>query len=385
MTPAKRLENGFKEKITVSIMPDFEDKRLVFQKGKQKELVGYFRTKHHLSFKKLANLLDAGKTTVREYYAEKSNMRRSTFDKLLSFDSEAKKFELFIERQLPLNWGLVKGGVNRVKLITNKISYYARLRELKAQKEQKASGIYKQTIPMHPLISKLLEEDVDLHCILGACLLTDGSLYVDGNSYRINYATTDIELENILLSLLNVLSSGVPKVAYSNKGNQVRVGDANLGEYMLSLSPSYKTSPSWKYESKKEYLAGPQPTLKFLLNCNEQTKIWALRFAFSADGSISLPKDGKPKLELACYHPTLALEWKDFAEKLGLNCHLVKKSRSWCGLAGIQMQRRDMITKFHKLGGFLDGVKISRKSKRYCGMSKNTLLEKVVNSGQGGI
>lgn len=362
-----------------------KDKRLVFAKGKQAELINYFLNKYGLSLRQLGVFLGVSKSTICDYLSERTNIRQSTFQKLCEFDEKANEFNAFIEKRLPLNWGASKGGVSRESLIVDKSAFYARLRKIKAAKEEKFSGITKQTIEKHPLIERLVKENVDLYCILGVCLLTDGSLCVKDNNHRISYYTTDANLEKILLSLLNKLSSNIPKVAYTKKGNVVRVSDVVLGKHMLSLSPNYKTSPSWKYQTKEDYLSESQPTLKFLSNCNEQTKVWILRFGFSADGSISLPQKSKPSLDLACYHPTLVLEWKDFLESLGFKCHLVKNKNSWCGLSGIRMQSLSSIKKFYNLGGFIDGVKISRKSRRFCNIPKNALLEHVVKSGQGGI
>ncbi|GEM_PF-1507687 len=366
------------------LMSDMEDSRLKFEKGKQKELFAYFSNTYKLSCYDLADMLGVSKTTILDYSNEINNIRSTTFQKLVSIDPKARDFEKFIEEKLPLNWGAKKGGVATSRLVKDKDSYYYKLRAIKRFKEEELAKEKKKLLAPHPLIAELKEIGVDLDYILAVCLLTDGSMQVNGNHYRISYATIDPILEKISFSLMNELSWNVPGIGFSKKGNSIRVSDEILGRRLLALSPNFKTSPSW-YQTKEEYLMEPQPTLRFLSKANEATKIWALRFGFTADGSISLSKYNKADLSIACYHPTLALEWKAFLEELGFRCNLLKTKNSWCGLSGVRMQTYAAIKKFHDLGGFIDGVKISKKSKKYRGIPKNQLLKQVIGNGTGWI
>ena len=182
--------------------------------------------------------------------------------------------------------------------------------------------------------------------------------------------------------MLNELSVKAPSITFSKKANLIRVSDEKLGKKLTDLSPTFKTSPTL-HQTVEDYLASPQPTLCFLYKCNKQTKIWAIRFGFTADGSISLPINGKSQLAIACYNPSLSQEWKKLLESFGLSCKIHANRASWCGIAGVRIQNYPSIKKFYDLGGFIDGVKISRKSKWYCGMAKNELLERIVNMGKG--
>ena len=111
----------------------------------------------------------------------------------------------------------------------------------------------------------------------------------------------------------------------------------------------------------------------------------ALRFGFSADGCITHSINGKSEVNLACYHPTLPFEWRELVDEFDLDFTITKHKNSWCRLSGIRACKRLSIKKFYSLGGFIDGVKISKKSKRHCGMVKNELLKKVVEDGNGRI
>lgn len=359
-----------------------EDKRLKFEKGKQRELFSYFFTAHKFSMHGLGRVLGLSKTTVRGYFNEENNITDSTFQKLVSIDQKVSEYEKFVVEKLPLNWGAQSGGFATSKLINDKNSYYSKLRAIKRNKEIELAKEKKKVFKPHPLINHLKENNVDLEAVLAVCLLTDGSLQVKGNHYRISYTTIDPVLEQIILSLMSDLSWNFPSITFSKKGNSIRVSDEILGKRMISLSPNFKTSPTGE-QSKEDYLHEPQPTLSFLSKANEVTKIWALRFGFTADGCISLSTYGKTDLSIACYHPTLCLEWKKFIEELGFNCTLMKTKNSWCSLAGVRMRTRASIKKFYDFGGFIEGVKISRKSRRYCGLAKNELLKQVVESGRG--
>lgn len=47
----------------------------------------------------------------------------------------------------------------------------------------------------------------------------------------------------------------------------------------------------------------------------------------------------------------------------------------WSGIRGISTYSMEEISKFHEIGGFIGGVKISRKSKRFRGYDKNIMLK----------
>ena len=361
-----------------------EDKRIKFKKGKQKELVQFLLKRNDFTQYALAEKLNIHKRRISDYFNEKVNMRLSTFQKITSIYPDTNWFNKFVENKLPLSWGARLGGFSRARQITDKGGYYAWIRGIKTIRELEKAKQTKVGLNSHPLIEQLKAEKVDLESILGVCLLTDGSMQVKGRHYRISYSTIDKTLQELIFSLMNDLSVRVPSISFSKKANSIRVSDGNLGAELLKLSPNFKTSPSW-YETKEEYLSTKQPTLSFLDNCNEQTRRWAIRFGFSADGSISHSITGKSELSIACYHPSLSFEWMKLLESFGLNCKIGKNINSWCGISGVRAQNYPSIKKFYELGGFIDGVKISKKSRRYRGYEKNDLLKSIVENGGGRI
>ena len=48
---------------------------------------------------------------------------------------------------------------------------------------------------------------------------------------------------------------------------------------------------------------------------------------------------------------------------------------SWSGIGGVRFYNKQSLKKFLQIGGFISGVKITRKSRVYAGIEKNTLLK----------
>ena len=136
------------------------------------------------------------------------------------------------------------------------------------------------------------------------------------------------------------------------------------------LSPEYRTFPLDE---------NFQPTINFLYNKNLRTKVWAARVAFTTDGCISLSKQGKPELNFACYNKYISEEWQKFLTQFEINGHVAKCKKSRQGVSGVRIYDSKSICAFYRLGGFIDRVKISKKSTRYTGIEKNKLLKFVVD------
>ena len=187
------------------------------------------------------------------------------------------------------------------------------------------------------------------------------------------FSSLDSVLINFIEALISKLSRFKPAITIGSKGvRDVRLSDKELGEKLLQLSPEYRTFPVDE---------SGQPTTKFLFNKNIQTKIWAIRFAFTTDGSISLSKNNKPELNFACYNKNISEEWQRFLVPFGISGHVAKCKKSKQGVSGVRIYDFKSIYNFYKLGGFIEGVKISKKSTRYTGMEKNELLRRVVKLG----
>lgn len=350
--------------------------RLKFYRGQQRQLLLDFFRYRKLSISSAAKTFSVSKTTIKKWINEERTLPKEVFSYITKIDPKLRRYQNKIEKKLPENWGKIKGGRSRVKNIKDLNSYLWYVRNIKDRKRRLFALRLKQNYKHNNQILKLLiTEKIDLYAILAACLLTDGSVSITGNNYRIEYYSKDIILKDFVKALLLTLSSFIPSEILTKEGvYAIRVSDYDLGKKLLGMSPSYKTSPNIN-QGKGEYLAENQPSLRFLQNATKNTIKWCVRFAFSCDGSISISKRGTPELALSCYHPTLSGEWMSILAQLNIATHFGKSKASWCGITSIRTSNKSNIKKFLDMGGFISGVKISSKSKRYKGFEKNRLLQ----------
>jgi len=354
--------------------------RLKFKRGKQKELILKFIKINSLSVKEVCKIFNIKKTTLYNWLNENATLPSRAFKKIVQKTPQLKNFNKYIIKKLPKNWGQVKGGKIKVSKIADIKEFTTFLRMKKRQKRLLDAKKRKEKIIIkNEFTESIIKKNVDLKCILATCILTDGSLTITGDHYRISYYTVDQTLRNIMYYILFRLSKFIPSKAKSKKDVfAIRVSDNILGQELLKLSPSYKKLPS-KNQLISSYLNETQPSLNFLNRCNENTKILCIRFAFSTDGSISLSKKGNFELTLRCYHPKLCKDWMKILNSYGIKGHKGRLKKSWSGVGGVRIYDINSIKNFRKLGGFIDGVKITGKSKYFKGLKKNQLLREVIN------
>lgn len=112
-------------------------------------------------------------------------------------------------------------------------------------------------------------------------------------------------------------------------------------------------------------------------NGNTETKINFLKIFVSAEGSVHLIIDRQRKwwsinrwVSIRCCHPVLHKQIKKMLKSLGILAKSVGSS--------IRIKGKENLIKFRSLVGFIDGCKVTRKSKIWCGVEKNKLLELVI-------
>jgi len=357
--------------------------RLKFRKGKQRELLlSFMKAVKCSSQGKLAEVLSTKRNTIKNWISETYTIPSEVYKRICSEWRGAKKFERDIALKLSPNWGLRKGGKNRISRIKNLKEYCKKIRKIKALRRLEKNERLKKRIKIkNKLVLGLIKEGVDLKCILATYLLTDGSLLGKHNCYRIAYYSKDETLKNIVHDLLLNESRYMPSISLDKKGvYSIRVSDSELADSLIKLNPTYKKLP-FKIQSKEDYLKEMQPSLDFLKNCDNKTRQWCIRFAFSTDGSISLSQ-GRSTLSLACYHLMLCKQWIEILSLMNIKSTIIKRKASWCGVSGVYV-RKESIPEFYRIGGFVDGVKISKKSKEYKGLEKNKLLSSVIKRING--
>ena len=334
-----------------------------------------------LSFVQTAQSLNISRTTLRHWLGETRTLPKDAFSIMCDSNPKLKVYRRHILSELPENWGQIKGGKNKASLTQDLNKVLIRVRAMKEEKRKSSALVSKRKIrPINSILAEIHNEGADPLIVLAMGLITDGSLTISGNSYRICYYTKDQVLRRLSKALLYNLSLFVPSEAKTKKKvYAIRVTDADLAKKLLALSPSYKTSP-YHGQTKASYLAEPQPSIKFLGGCNQKTLQWGIRFAFSADGSISISKNNVIELNLSCYNPTLCHEWLKVLKKFEISGHIGNDRTGWAGVKGIRIYDANSIRNFAKIGGFINGVRISGKSKRYKGLAKNKLLNQAIRA-----
>jgi len=351
--------------------------RLKFKKGYQSNLLKQFKLAMAFSKnREMAFFFEVKEKTLKNWINERNTLPEQIFNQIIETKPKFKKFTKFIIKNLDDNWGAIKGGMVRTQEKQQVILRMTKLREDKERKRQYIDSKKKKFL-RKPLkkawYKKLKKHNINLKKVLAVAILTDGSLSISGS--RICYYTKDEELKYFVFFLLNEVSSFSPTL-YKYKKKEVyfvRVSDKNLANELRSLSPNFKTSPSQNQEIK-DYMAEPQPNLNFLIHSNLETKQFCLRLAFTTDGSISKFKDGRFELTLACHHPQLCKQWIQILKGFDICSYLGNDKKTWAGVDGVRIYKKDSIIKFRQMDGFIDGVKISKKSKIYKGLEKNKLL-----------
>lgn len=328
-------------------------------------------TRNFLSQKELACLLNVKTRTLKNWIYEKNTLPEEKYKKLIKIEPSLQKFNLWIIKFLDKNWGAIKGGQKVIENVDLKKKMFL-LRKKKEIKRNNKIKFKKKKI------NYFLKKSIDPKKVLAIALLTDGSLSPKDN-YRISFYTKDQKLKKLLFGIIDYLSIFHPSIYFDRKkqGYLIRLSDRKLAKKLLDLCPNYKTAPSLN-QKIKEYFDEPQPNIQFLNKANINTQIFCLKMAFSCDGSISLNKNGGYELNLSCYHPLLCLEWQKFLKKFKINGKIGKDKKAWGEVDGIRIYDRKSISNFLKLGGFIEGVKISNKSNIYKCIEKNKLLKELV-------
>ena len=145
---------------------------------------------------------------------------------------------------------------------------------------------------------------------------------------------------------------------------------------LIKICGSFKTSKYYT-QSIEDYNKEVKPHLDYLLNAKSIEKIIALRIWASTEGAIipmRMGEDGLivPKLQISCSNRELLFRLQEIAESVGL--HFTVRYERGIGYKCLYNMAISCALSFLKLGGFIDGVNISKSSKYYEGISKQNLL-----------
>ena len=224
-------------------------------------------------------------------------------------------------------------------------------------------------------------EPVEWQKIVAAGILTDGYLYYRkfDNKYQIRFFSSDLNMHSFFQKTVLFAFGEHCSALLKKRGKNLWTTFYTRGtknpmiEKLLSFSETYSTTK------------GNYPSLNFLFKERNQTKIEALRFAMSCDGSISCKTTSTGKkqfvLRLACANPELVLQWQKLFQEVGIKMNLDRDKNTWSGIHGLASGRMESIKKFAEIGGFLPkNVKVTNG--KLVGMLKNEVINMALGMQQ---
>lgn len=219
---------------------------------------------------------------------------------------------------------------------------------------------------------------VDMGVLIGL-LLTDGCVTWNGDGqWIISFANKSEELLTIFKDKIRKLF-GITKFSEwvdEDDIKSVTIRNKKIFSILTSIVPSFRTQP---FENG-EFPPSKLPNFFFTLSKPELSEI--LKVMFSADGCVSLgvwwnDKEKswklKKRVQLSSWHPTIKKQvFQILKEKFSIQSKV-----RW---NGVVIENKDDIVKFRQWIGFVNGVKISGKSKNWKGFEKNQVLDLVIES-----
>lgn len=244
--------------------------------------------------------------------------------------------------------------------------------------------------PLTDFVKNLSNRDIDLRkAIILPIIQTDGYHTFDKRKkqHYICFKNTCKTLHNILVDSFYLQYNFLPSsyiILEQKKGNYTPafvtryVGKEfqETHKELISLCGNFKTS---KYHSQsiEDYNKEPLVHLYYLTNASKLEKETALRIWAATEGAIIPMRRKKgdlivPKLQISCANEKLLFQLKEITDFL--NIHFTIKTEKGRGYKGLNNMSISCALAFLKIGGFIEGVKISKSSKYYEGIDKQDVL-----------
>jgi len=279
------------------------------------------------------------------------------------------------------NMGQIKGGKARIAGIRNKNRYFKLLHSSARLKAKKVKHIINWKIRTK-IGKEIINKKINPSPLIIAMLLTDGHVYKKRNCFEIGFASKSSSLLYLFLDLIKIWNRKqiVSKYIDKNRVTRLYFHLPIKNEFIKSVK-SFKTSP--RNQSVRNYLKEDQPNIDFLENMDNECKRLFLRIILSLDGGITNRKGIKriqPSIFLRCAHLSLCKFYQKIANDFSIKLRIEKDKSKWSGIDGLSTTKIESIKKFKEIGGFVDGLKISKKSKYFYNIKKNFLLNSYIRN-----
>jgi hypothetical protein len=224
------------------------------------------------------------------------------------------------------------------------------------------------------------EPDVNLGILVGL-LLTDGSVSKNGSSWTIEFINKSEELHKLFRTQVSKIF-GTHSIREINDHRSPEIKRSllksnSVARTLLQVIPTFRT----KRNNDGSFPASCIPSFVFSLSKDEIAKV--LQVIFSTDGCVSIwPTWNKRKklwevkklIKISCKHPIIRGQIVTLLKKLGFEPTLREINDEI-----VLFKKRDII-KFDKEIRFVDGVKISKKSKNWKGFEKNQIVSLAIKT-----
>ena len=211
-------------------------------------------------------------------------------------------------------------------------------------------------------------------------------LYTDGcvskhrlNSWRITFSNSsrtaiDLFIDS-LVSVFGVSKNRVKVTMMMDRYYFAVLTSKEIGKWLIDRFGTFRTL---KFKNGK-YPPASIPVDLLITTGNVQT---FLKIVFSMDGGVKFyvaNNKGNYKwleknISLACHHPRLRKQYKKLLKSIGV------KSVNITADNVIKIRRKENLEKFAKEIGFINGIATTRHSKFWIGVSKNKVLQMMVDS-----
>lgn len=239
--------------------------------------------------------------------------------------------------------------------------------------------------PLTEISTEWVDTGIDMDVPISVLLVTEGckSGRVNAGFKFVNNSKYmhDILLDCIYFRYKSLPSSYFIKI-YKYRKNPTFVtyyenkGHVQIAKSIMTIVGNIKTSPH-ETQAIDDYLKEPQPDMDFILSRHPKDRVVALKLFMAAEGSVYLSTRfgfAYPVFEIGCAHPKINEFLERLSASLGLHFKTQRSRRTWSGVKGTRARGIFTAIKMLQMDAFLEGVKITSKSKYFEGHEKREVL-----------
>lgn len=216
--------------------------------------------------------------------------------------------------------------------------------------------------------------------ILLSLLYTDGCVSPHGvSSWRLYFSNKSLVAINLfidcLVKVFHVPSSRINVKMRDQQIYAATLTSKEIGEYLTQNFGTFRTLRFENGTFPKTHLP-----VQELIDADFASIF--LKVAFSMDGCVKfypvIAKDGRRWFErcisISCHHPRLRRDYCRLLSSVGVDSINIEKDQV------VKIRKKDNLVKYAERIRFIDGLVVTHNSKLWCGVDKNEVLDKMIQS-----